>query len=63
MVLGGRARLLTLFRHSRYPLMPHIDSAEFERLAREAISYYVGDHTRILGNLKVVLEGYHASGR
>ena len=43
--------------------LPYVDIGEFERLAREAISYYVGDHTRILGNLKVVLEDYLASRR
>ncbi len=40
--------------------LPYVDIGEFERLAREAISYYVGDETRILGNLKVVLDNYHA---
>lgn len=38
-----------------------VDVEEFERLAREAIGYYVGDQTRILGNLSVVLEDYHCS--
>ncbi|GEN29697.1 hypothetical protein HVA01_33430 [Halovibrio variabilis] len=41
--------------------LPYIDINEFERLAREAISYYVGDETRILGNLKVMLDDYHQS--
>ncbi|WP_355662393.1 DUF6036 family nucleotidyltransferase [Halomonas salifodinae] len=41
--------------------LPHVDIGEFERLAREAISYYVGDETRILGNLNVVLDDYHCS--
>lgn len=40
------------------PSMPYVDIADFERLAREAISYYVGDEPRILGNLKVVLVDY-----
>jgi len=39
--------------------LPYVDIADFERLAREAISYYVGDEARILGNLKVVLDDYH----
>lgn len=39
--------------------LPYIDIEEFERLAREAISYYVGDETRILGNLKVMLDDYY----
>lgn len=39
--------------------LPSIDIGEFERLAREAISYYVGDETRILGNLKVMLDDYY----
>ncbi|MDQ7733724.1 DUF6036 family nucleotidyltransferase [Halomonas sp. SpR1] len=41
--------------------LPYINIEEFERLAREAISYYVGDETRILGNLKVMLEDYHGN--
>lgn len=41
--------------------LPHVDIEEFERLAREAINYYVGDKTRILGNLTVVLDDYHRS--
>jgi hypothetical protein len=41
--------------------LPHVDIVEFERLAREAIGYYVGDHTRILGNLSIVLGDYHHS--
>lgn len=41
--------------------LPHVDLGEFERLAREAISYYVGDESRILGNLNVVLDDYHRS--
>lgn len=32
--------------------LPHVDIGEFERLAREAISYGVGEQTRILENLK-----------
>lgn len=39
--------------------LSHVDIGEFERLAREAISYYVGDAARILGNLNVVLDDYH----
>ena len=41
--------------------LPYVDIEEFERLAREAISYYVGDETRILGNLKMMLDEYHHS--
>ena len=41
--------------------LPYVDIKEFERLAREAISYYVGDETRILGNLKMMLDEYHHS--
>ena len=41
--------------------LTHVDVNEFERLAREAIGYYVGDKTRILGNLKCVLDTYHRS--
>ncbi|MGP9768347.1 DUF6036 family nucleotidyltransferase [Halomonas sp. AOP13-D3-9] len=41
--------------------LPYINIEEFERLAREAISYYVGDGTRISGNLKVMLDDYHGS--
>lgn len=41
--------------------LSHVAVGEFERLAREAISYYVGDETRILGNLNVVLDDYHRS--
>ena len=41
--------------------LAHVDVGEFERLAREAISYYVGDETRTLGNLSVVLDNYHRS--
>ncbi|MDR5865100.1 DUF6036 family nucleotidyltransferase, partial [Halomonas campisalis] len=41
--------------------LPHVGIGEFERLAREAISYYVGDELRILGNLNVVLDDYHRS--
>ncbi|TDX31405.1 hypothetical protein DFO67_1032 [Modicisalibacter xianhensis] len=40
---------------------PSVSVEAFERLAREAISYYVGDETRILGNLNVVLNDYHRS--
>ena len=39
--------------------LTQIDIGAFERLAREAISYYVGNETRILGNLNVVLDDYH----
>ena len=41
--------------------LSHVDIGEFGRLAREAISHYVGDETRILGNLNVVLGDYHRS--
>lgn len=41
--------------------LAHIDIGEFERLAREAISYCVGDQTRISGNLRVTLDDYHRS--
>jgi|TARA_R100001015_G_scaffold18726_1_gene12661 hypothetical protein len=41
--------------------LPYIDINEFERFAREAISYYVGDQTRILSNLNVVLDDYHCN--
>ncbi len=41
--------------------LPHVDIDKFERLAREAISYYVGDETRILGNLNVVLDDFNRS--
>ncbi|WP_277809999.1 DUF6036 family nucleotidyltransferase [Chromohalobacter canadensis] len=41
--------------------LPHVNIDEFESLAREAISYVVGEQTRILGNLKVVLDDYHCS--
>lgn len=40
--------------------LPHVDINVFERLAREAISYYVGDETRILGNMKVVLDDHYS---
>ncbi|MBK1621657.1 hypothetical protein CKO42_25340 [Lamprobacter modestohalophilus] len=38
-----------------------VDVGEFERLTREAISYAVGDHARLLGNLNVVLDSYNRS--
>lgn len=41
--------------------LPYMNIEEFERLAREAISYYVGDETRILGNLKEMLDDYYRS--
>lgn len=36
-----------------------VDINEFERLAREAIRYYVGDMNRVLGNLAVVLDDHY----
>ncbi|WP_041543316.1 DUF6036 family nucleotidyltransferase [Oceanimonas sp. GK1] len=42
--------------------LPHVSSAEFERLAQEAISYYVGEPTRILCNMKMVLNDYYSEG-
>ncbi|WP_445001260.1 DUF6036 family nucleotidyltransferase [Halomonas mongoliensis] len=41
--------------------LPHVGIDKFERLAREAISYYVGDETRMLGNLNVVLDDFNRS--
>lgn len=41
--------------------LPEVDVGEFERLTREAISYAVGDHARLLGNLNVVLDSYNRS--
>lgn len=42
--------------------LPDVDVDEFERLAGEAIGYYVGNHTPVWGNLKVVLDDYHSGG-
>lgn len=42
--------------------LPGVEVEEFERLAREAIDYYVGNHLPIWGNLKVVLDDYHGGG-
>lgn len=39
--------------------LPQVDVDEFERLANEAISYYVGNRVPVLGNLKVVISDYH----
>ncbi|UZJ45350.1 DUF6036 family nucleotidyltransferase [Marinimicrobium sp. C6131] len=41
--------------------LPRVDIEEFERLAREAISYYVGDQVRLRGNLSAVLGDYSGS--
>jgi len=42
--------------------LPGVEVEEFERLAREAIDYYVGNHLPIWGNVKVVLDDYHNGG-
>lgn len=42
--------------------LPNVDLDEFERLAGEAIGYYVGNHMPVWGNLKVVLDDYHDGG-
>lgn len=42
--------------------LPNVDVDEFERLAGEAIGYYVGNHMPVRGNLKVVLDDYHDGG-
>lgn len=42
--------------------LPNVEVEEFERLAREAIDYYVGSHLPIKGNLNVVLDDYHNGG-
>lgn len=39
--------------------LPQVDAEEFERLANEAIDYYVGNRRSVLGNLKVVMSDYH----
>ncbi|HET8802361.1 MAG TPA: DUF6036 family nucleotidyltransferase [Marinobacter sp.] len=39
--------------------LPQVDAEEFERLANEAIDYYVGNRRPVLGNLKVVMSDYH----
>jgi hypothetical protein len=41
--------------------LPFVDVNEFERLAREAIGYYVGNKLPVLGNLEVVLNDYQQS--
>lgn len=41
--------------------LPYVDIDEFERLAQEAINYYVGNQSQISGNLKVVLDEYYNS--
>ena len=38
--------------------LPLVDIDEFERLAREAISYYVGNPVPVLGNLESSLRDY-----
>ena len=45
--------------HSISFLMPQVDVEEFERLANEAINYYVGNRMPVSGNLKVVISDYH----
>lgn len=40
--------------------LPGVDISEFERLAREAIDYYVGNHMTVLGSLTQVLDDYHS---
>jgi len=39
--------------------LPSVDVDEFERLAREAIGYYVGNRVPVLGNLESSLNDYH----
>lgn len=39
--------------------LPQVNVEEFERLASEAIDYYVGNKMPVLGNLKVVMSDYH----
>ena len=38
--------------------LPFVDVNEFERLAREAIGYYVGNKMPVLGNLDSSLKDY-----
>ncbi|WP_304526830.1 DUF6036 family nucleotidyltransferase [Halomonas sp. I5-271120] len=38
--------------------LPQVDVSEFERFAREAIDYYVGEKTRVFGNLSVALDDH-----
>lgn len=38
--------------------LPMVDVNEFERLAREAIGYYVGNKRPVLGNLETALNDY-----
>ncbi|WP_409524707.1 DUF6036 family nucleotidyltransferase [Nitrincola sp. MINF-07-Sa-05] len=42
--------------------LPYVDINEFERLAREAISYYVGNQRQVSGNIRVVLNDYRNRG-
>lgn len=39
--------------------LPLVDVLEFERLAKEAIDYYVGEKSRVQGSLKIALEDYY----
>lgn len=39
--------------------LPQVKVEEFERLANEAIGYYVGNSVPVMGNLKVVISDYH----
>ena len=43
--------------------LPHVDIKDFERLAEEAIDYYVGNRMPVLGNLKVVMNEYDCRSR
>ena len=43
--------------------LPQVDFEEFERLANEAIDYYVGNRMPFLGNFKVVMSDYHRKTR
>lgn len=39
--------------------LPLVDVLDFERLAKEAIDYYVGEKSRVQGSLKIALEDYY----
>ena len=41
--------------------LPRVDVREFERLAEEAIDYYVGEKSRVQGSLRIALEDYYAT--
>jgi hypothetical protein len=43
--------------------LPHVDIKDFERLAEEAIDYYVGNRMPVLGNLKVETNEYDCRSR